>query len=246
MTFTLAQLAGANAGTLFTGIGKTGIPGATILGAVLLAAIHPEARASVGVLLPLLVVADVLAVYTHHRGTNWRLVARILPWILVGIAVGGVVLERVRGPGFPRLLGALVLGLLALEQARQRLGWHGLPHHPVYAAMLGIAGGITTTLGNLAGPVLSLYFLSLGLDKQRFMGGFAWIFLVINLVKMPLYAGLGLLHAESLRMSVSLLPGLLLGAWLGRQLFHRLPEKLFGIVVQVLAAASALHLLLRG
>lgn len=235
-----------NFSTICTGIGKTGIPGATILGAVMLANILPDARASIGVLLPILVVADCLAVAVHWRDTRWGLVARLMPWIAVGIGAGYFVLRAVEGSGFTLLMGWSVLGLILLDQVRIRLGWHGLPHHPVYAALLGIAGGVTTTIGNMAGPVMTLYFLSLGLEKKHFMGSFAWLFFFINILKVPLFVQLGLIDFTAMNLSLQILPGVLLGAWLGKILFHRIPQKAFSIVVQILAVAAALRLIWQG
>ncbi len=240
------MLLAGNVSTVCTGIGKTGIPGATILGAVMLANILPDARASVGILLPILVVADCLAVAVHWRDTRWALVARLMPWIALGIGFGYFILRALEGPGFTTVLGGVVLAMLVLDQLRIRLGWHDLPHHPVYAALLGIAGGITTTVGNLAGPVMTLYFLSLGLEKKHFMGSFAWLFFFINILKVPLFFQLGMIDLSALHISLQLLPGVLLGAWLGKLIFHRIPQKAFSLIVQVLAAAAAIRLLWQG
>jgi hypothetical protein len=45
--------------------------------------------------------------------------------------------------------------------------------------------GITTMLGNLAGAFSNLYFLAMRLPKNHFIGTSAWLFLVINLFKLP-------------------------------------------------------------
>jgi uncharacterized protein len=85
--------------------------------------------------------------------------------------------------------------------------------------------------------------LSLGLDKHKFMGSMAWFFLIINLVKVPVFAGQGMITAASLGTSVTLLPGVVAGALLGRWIFRWIPQGPFKVVVQVLAAAAAIRLL---
>jgi len=236
-------LPAGNAGTFFTGCSKTGLPGAGILGVVLLANVMHDTRASVGVLLPVLIFADLFAVGFYRRHADWKRILRLLPWTFAGLALGYLVLARAATMDFSLLLGGLVLGILALDFGRTRLGLDHIPHHPAYAAVLGTATGFATTVGNVAGPVMSLYLLSVGLDKHRFMGSMAWFFLLINCLKVPLFISADMITSDSLRMSATLLPGVLIGALAGRLLFTRIPQKPFGIAVRLLAAAAALRLM---
>jgi uncharacterized membrane protein YfcA len=240
MSFPLA----GNVITLFTGISKTGVPGVSILAAALLANVMPDSRASVGVLLPLLIFADLFAVGTYQRHTQWPLIGKLMLPTLLGVLIGGVLLDRLGGGGrFDRVLGGLVLFQLGLEILRQRMKLDRLPHHPLYAAGLGILCGITTTLGNLAGPMMSLYLLSVGLDKHKFMGSMAWFFLLVNVVKVPVFVWQEMITMDSLRESLLLAPGVAVGALLGRRLFRHIPQGPFKIAVQILAALAAMRLI---
>lgn len=243
---TAATLLSGNGSTLFTGVSKTGVPGASILGVVLLANLMDETRQSVGVLLPLLICADWFAIFYYRRHADWRLIGRLLPWTLLGLGLGYGVLSLDREVHFDRLLGSMVIGILVLDMARMRLGFERMPRHPVYAALLGVAAGFTTTIGNLAGPVMSLYLVSLGLDKHRFMGSMAWFFLIINHLKVPLFVLAGMITVESLRLSACFLPGIVVGALGGRFLFKRIPQKPFVTAVRIFAAAAALRLWFTG
>lgn len=233
-----------NGSTFFTGTSKTGIPGAGILGVVLLANLMDQTRESVGVLLPLLIFADFFAVFYYRRHADWNLILRVLPWTLVGLVIGYATLKLARNLDFSILLGGLVLGILALDFLRKKMGWNHIPHHPLYNAVLGIAAGFATTIGNVAGPVMSLYLLSLGLDKHRFMGSMAWFFFIINVLKVPLFISADMITVDSLQLSGYFLPGILLGALCGRFLFKRIPAKPFAVTVQILAAAAAIRLML--
>jgi len=230
--------------TLLLGFAKTGLPGMGILAVALMANQVEETRQSVGVMLPLLIAADLCAVAIYRSHAQWGLIRRLMPWVLAGLALGAWTLDRVQGPSFNLLLGGLILVLLGLDVLRQRLGWHALPHHPAFAACLGVATGFATTIGNVAGPVMTLYLLSQGLDKNRFMGSMAWFFLLLNSLKVPIFVWQGMITAETLRLDLRLLPGVLLGAWLGRRVFRHIPQKTFAWLVMGLAAVSALHLVL--
>lgn len=236
-------LLAGNGSTFFTGTSKTGVPGAGILGVVLLANLMDETRQSVGVLLPLLIAADFFAVFYYRQHADWRLIRRVLPWTLAGLGLGYLTLMVSAGVDFSMLLGGLVLGILALDLLRTRLGWEHIPQHPLYTVLLGVATGFATTIGNVAGPVMSLYLLSLGLDKHRFMGSMAWFFLIINTLKIPLFVSAGMITADSLKLSAYFLPGIVLGALFGRLLFKFIPAKPFAVAVQILATAAALRLM---
>lgn len=191
----------------------------------------------------MLIAADFFAVFYYRQHADWKLILRLLPWTLVGLGLGYGTLKLAAKMDFSVLLGALVLGVLALDLLRTRLGWHHIPHHPVYTVVLGVATGFSTTIGNVAGPVMSLYLLSLGLDKHKFMGSMAYFFLIINLLKIPLFISADMITVASLKLSVWFLPGILCGALLGRQLFKHIPAKPFAVAVQILAAVAALRLM---
>ena len=240
----LPTILAGNGSTFFTGCSKTGIPGVSILGVVLLANLMPEAKQTVGVLLPLLISADMFAVAWYRHHADWNIVRRLMPWTCVGLLLGAVALEMIPTESFTKVLGAAVLVVLSLEIIRSRLGWDNLPHHPVMAALLGMTAGFTTTIGNLAGPVMALYLISLGLDKNKFMGSMAWFFLIMNMLKIPIFVHAGMITSDSLILSLHFLPGIILGALIGRVIFLKIPQGPFKAAVQILAGAAAVRLVL--
>ena len=108
---------------------------------------------------------------------------------------------------------------------------------------LGLLGGFATMIGNAAGPVMALYLLSMRLPKNSFIGTGAWFFFIVNWVKVPFSAKLDLINAESLKLDTCLFPVIIIGAVVGIVLLKRIPQKLFRIIVLILAAAAALKLL---
>ena len=61
----------------------------------------------------------------------------------------------------------MVLGMLALELVRRRFGWTEVSHRWWFVLATGLLAGFTTTVGNLAGSVMSIYLISKGLLKNR-------------------------------------------------------------------------------
>ncbi len=66
-------------------------------------------------------------------------------------------------------------------------------------------------LGNLAGAFSNIYFLAMRLPKNDFIGTGAWIFLIINLFKLPFQVFTGIISRPLLLTDLALVPFLILG-----------------------------------
>jgi uncharacterized membrane protein YfcA len=98
-------------------------------------------------------------------------------------------------------------------------------------------------VANAAGPVMNMYLLAKRLPKEEFIATGAWFFFAINLTKIPVYAAQGLIGAESLRRDALLLPVVVLGAWSGRAIAAKLPQRVFERAIVALTVVAALLLL---
>ncbi len=227
------------------GMAKSGFSGLGTVGLVVMALVLP-ARESTGVLLTILIGADVFAVRAFHRHADWRMIVRLLPPALVGIVVGWWLMPRVPDAAFRPLLGGLILALTALLLVqRARPGISGaLAAHRGLAWLAGGMGGATTMLANAAGPVMSLYLLACRLPKLAFVGTSAWFFFVVNLTKVPFSVQLGLITRDSLLLTVALLPAVALGAFCGRWLLGRINQRLFEALLIAFTVLAAGRLLL--
>lgn len=243
MGFDLAGWAALGGAALVAGISKTGMPGLGML-STLLATLALPAKAATGFILPLLSAGDLGAVILLSRRARWPILRRLLPWTLLGIVAGALALGRVSDEAFRRILGGLILGLLALDLYRKAKGFSIPPGQPAAAAAAGILAGFCTMMANAAGPLMALYLLAMGLSKEDFIGTQAWFFLVVNLVKWPFSLGLGLIGPDSLLADLCLLPALLAGELVGLYLFRKLPQKAFDAAARALAALGGLRLLL--
>ncbi len=232
----------ACAAALLVGIAKTALPGMGIVVVPMLAMALP-ARLSVGALLPLLIAADVAALALYRRHADGPLLMRLLSPTLFGIGAGVLVLRFAGDAQVRPLLGALILGMVVLELARRGAGWTRLPHAAWFTRLTGVATGFSTTVGNVAGPIMNLYLLSRGMEKSAFMGTIAWFFLAVNTIKVPLFAGLGMITPDTLRLDLLLLPAVGAGVWIGRGLLPRIPLMLFERLILTLAALAAARLL---
>lgn len=242
------------------GCSKCGVPGIGILQVPILAVAF-GGKVSVGLLLPLLIAADCFALAFYRRSADLRQLLRLAPWVLPGLLVGGLLLHAsahwhlagLSGAAlFNPLIGLVVLALAALAWLRRRLGDRIAPQHPGLVAMTGFATGTATTLANAAGPIMGVYCTALRLPKTVFLGTMSWFFLIVNCAKVPIFVAVTLvaerpedrmITSGSLLIDLLLLPGIALGALLGRWLQPRIPQGVFEDLVLILAVVAALHLL---
>jgi uncharacterized protein len=215
------------AGSLLVGLSKTGITGLSLLFVGMFAAVIP-AKSSNGLVIPLLIVGDFIAVGSYRAHTQWRHIWHLFPWAAGGIIAGYFALGRMDDRQARTSIGAIVLGLAALHIFRRlrsagREEGHGIWFTPV----IGILAGFTTIVANASGPLVVIYLLAMGLPKMEYMGTAAVFFLLLNLFKTPFMISLGLINRESLMLDLYLLPAMLAGAMLGKWILHRLDQRVF-------------------
>ncbi|HEX2860035.1 MAG TPA: sulfite exporter TauE/SafE family protein [Lacunisphaera sp.] len=244
MTFEAWQWALLAVAGMFFGFSKTGIPGISILSVAIMANLLPVKQAT-GVVLPMLIFADIFAYFTYRKNLEWRRVGRLLPWALGGLVLGWLALGRVSDQGATRLIGAILAVMLGLHLWRRRSKPEEVAAHaPVwFGPAMGLFAGLTTMVANAAGPVMTLYLLAMRLPKLEFLGTGAAFFLLINWIKVPFMVQLGLINAPSLMLNLYLLPAVALGALLGRPVVERVNQKLFENLALALAAVATVKLL---
>jgi uncharacterized membrane protein YfcA len=228
-----------------TGLGKAGFGGVGMLAMLLMAMVFPP-RASTGIILPMLIAADLLAVHRFRQFTVWRHVRRLLPTAGAGVLLGWWIMPRVPETAFGPLIGWIILFmilLLVLMRTLPRLRNITLERQSLLVPT-GLLTGITTMLANAAGPVATLYLLACRLPKLEFVGTGAWFFLLINVFKVPFSIHLGLLNTQSLILTLAAFPAILGGILLGRWLLDKISQRLFEILLLLFAAAGALRLIL--
>ncbi|TFH28431.1 MAG: sulfite exporter TauE/SafE family protein [Bacteroidia bacterium] len=222
---------------------KTGLSGVGMMVVPILANAF-GGRPSVGLLLPILIFADILAVTWYNRHAQWKHILRLLPWALAGILVATMVGKSISDLTFNRLLAALVIGGIGILVWQDlRSGKLRIPTSRWFAAGLGLLGGFSTMIGNAAGPVMALYLLSMRLPKNVYIGTGAWFFFIVNLSKAPLHVwSWRTITLDSFLLDVLLIPAIAAGAFLGIWLVRLLPERIFRIIVIATTLLSALLL----
>ena len=230
---------------MLIGMSKVGVPGVSIIVVPALAFIF-GAKPSTGVLLPILMMADIFGVAYYRRHANWTHLIKVLPWAVIGLVLALWVGKLVNDKQFKNLIAILVflsIGLMLWQDKRK--GKNLFPDKWWFAASMGILGGFATMIGNVAGPVFAIYLLVMHLPKNSFIGTSAWFFMIINFTKFPLQIFVwNNISLQTLSIDLITLPAIALGAFLGFKVVKIIPEHTYRGFVIVITVISAFLLLI--
>ena len=255
-------------GSFIMGMSKGGIPGAGNLTVAIFALVLEDALGpvgvplSVGLLLPVLISADTTATFVYRRHADWGYIFRLLPFFLIGTILGWWVFDFFQA-GDDRvallkvLVGSILLGMTGLHflvQWRSNRKPKVSPEdansteRPKGSVGLGIffgsLGGIATMLANAAGPIAQLYLLVMGLPKYAFIGTSAWLFLIVNLCKVPLMIDLEIITMETMRVSGWMFIPAIIGAASAPFFVKFLNQKLFESLIWLFIVLAGFRMLL--
>ncbi|UEJ84562.1 sulfite exporter TauE/SafE family protein [Brachybacterium halotolerans subsp. kimchii] len=247
------------AGALVVGFSKSALPGAGTIAVGLFALALPP-KESTAALLILLILGDATALWMYRREPDWRTLIRLIPSVLVGLVVGALFLKYADASAVRGGIGVILLLLVALTLWRRRRatlrarrdesrgdGTAAGEDEPTVGRIgrigYGSLGGFTTMVANAGGPPMSMYFYAMRMPVLTFLGTSAWFFAIVNLLKLPFSASLGLFSLQYALMDVLLAPLVILSALIGRRIAQRVPQSVFEKAILVLTVVSAAALI---
>jgi hypothetical protein len=214
---------------LVVGMAKAGLSGLGLAIVPLMALIF-GAKESTGVILPMLITADIMAVIYYHRNAVWKHIIRILPWVAAGIVIALITGNLINDKQFRFILVSVVwimLILMIVNDFRKKEN-NIIPENKIFGPLMGFSGGFATMIGNAAGPIFNLYFLAIRLPKKEFIGTSAWLYLIMNTGKLPLQALVWKnITVNSLMLDLISIPVIASGMFLGIHIVKLLPEKAY-------------------
>lgn len=231
-------------GAFGIGFAKSGFAAVSMVHVITFAAVF-GAKPSTGILLPLLIVGDVLAVIYFGKHVKWSYVWRLMGPAAVGVALGTVLMDYLDERAFKPLVGAIIFGLTCMQLIRKfkPTFLENVPHAAWFIWSMGILAGVTTMVANAAGPIIAIYFVAVSMPKFEFTGTSAWYFLILNSFKVPFSVYLKLISLESVLLDLSLTPIVFLGLLTGRAAVHRIHQKWFDALLLVFTATASLGMM---
>lgn len=239
-TFLFAAL-----GAFLLGIAKSGVKGIAVF-IVILFVYAFEAKASTGILLPLLIGGDIFAILYYKKYAHWKYVFTLIPWMVVGVIMGTYGGNLLDESTFKTGMASLILLTTLLLFYLERKPLKSVPTHWGFGSSLGMLAGFTTMIGNLAGAVTNIYFLSMRLPKNVFIGTSAYVFFIINLFKIPFHIWVWeTIDFASVQTSLQFFPFLGLGLFVGVKLVKKINDEGYRKLILILTGIGAIVLFFR-
>ena len=233
---------------VFAGVSKGGFGSGAAFASASILAVIIEPGVALALMLPLLMLID-LASLRPYWG-RWRLRDSLLLLVgaMPGVALGALFYQMVEADVMRLLIGGISITFVVWQLShalrarliarREMPGWGGV--------LAGIVAGFTSFVSHAGGPPVAVYLLGCRLSKTEYQASTVLVFWVLNAAKFFPYAFLGLFTWETLKLDLMLAPFALAGTWIGVQLHHRVPERVFFGLTYVLLTITGCKLIWDG
>jgi hypothetical protein len=226
---------------ILLGLAKGGFAGLVIIGmSVLSLAISPLAAAAL--MLPILILQDVVSLWAYRKDVDRDALAILLPGAALGVALGAATAAWVSDAAVRILVGLVATAFAAnfflgfgprLARSRWAAG-------RASGLFWGALSGFTSQVAHAGGPPFQVWILSRDLSRDRVVGVTAWYFAIVNLIKLPFFVGLGLMHHETLTAAAALAPLAVAATLSGVWLVRRTPaDRFYGLIYALMFATGA-------
>jgi uncharacterized membrane protein YfcA len=231
---------------VIVGVGKAGLLGSLGMVAVPMLTFVMPARDAAGLMLPLLLVMDVIAVWNYRKDADWHILWIMLPGAAIGTVVGWLLWSIVTDAQVLLFVGIVTLLFVADALLPLRKKLEGLPPSRPWGAFWGGFAGFTSFISHTGGPPFQIYVLPQRLSPVRYSGTNAFFFAIVNTMKLVPYFFLGQLSVRNLEIGLILAPVAVASVVLGVFLVRRISVKLFYQLAYILVALLAVKLIYDG
>jgi uncharacterized membrane protein YfcA len=213
------------------------------LGTPLLALVMPASEV-LGLLLPILLLADAFAIAMHWGKWNARLVWLLIPGAVIGVTIGTYFVANAPTKVLKLGLAAITLLFVFYKLVEKRLlsslkyedrSWHGW--------LAGTTGGFASSLAHSGGPPISMYLMLQDVSPAIFNATSVLFFAILNWIKVPYYFYINLFDFQRLWQLAWIAPVVPLGVWVGHWIGTRVSREVFDNIMVVLLLLTALLLI---
>lgn len=228
------------------GLSKGGMgPILVALSTPVLALVFPV-KAAISIILPMLLVADVFALYAFWRKWDMSYIRLMLPAAILGVVVGTVLLILLPDLALRGLMGLFTLGFVVYRLLQPRIARLAYVSRPWHGVLAGGLSGIGSALANTGAPPYTAYMLLQKVPPLPFAGTATLLFVIVNVLKLPGLLLGGIFDWSLFQATLWAFPLIPLMVWVGRYLVVRINPVAFDRLMLVLLALASFILLFGG
>lgn len=219
------------------GLSKLGIPAALVFSPIL-AGVY-GGKASAGIIIIPVIVSDLIVMYIYRKNVDKKVLIKILPLTILGIIAAVIFGNNISDELFKRSMGIIIfiIGVLTLLK-NFKIDFSKL------SFLFGFLGGIAAFIGNVSGPMMSIYLLNIEMDREKFLGTRTWFYFIINLIKVTLYVlVLKNIQIETFKLTSIAVPFVFVGVFLGKYFIEKMNQNMFEKFILIISMISGLKLI---
>lgn len=229
--------------SVLIGLSKGGLGAALVVLTTPLLSLVMPAQQAVSISLPLLLIADVFALWMYWKKWDMHYIRLMMPTGVVGVLLGTYLLASLSDNTLRQLIALFALVFIAYRLLDRQLknlnyqprNWHGW--------VAGAASGLASALANNGAPPFTAYMLLQKVSPVTFIGTTTLFFATMNVLKVPTFVQTGLLDFQDVLNVIWAVPGIVVGVLAGRWLVKRLNPVMFEYIMLAVLLVAAVGLL---
>ncbi len=191
-------------------------------------------KEALAVLLPMFLITSIGVFFIWYRHCHWHLVGFMCLFALLGQVVGWLAFDHLTDHFLKLCIGVVAVVTAAnywinviRAKAETKTATWAEKHLWKRACIWCSLSGVSSFVSLSGGIPAHIFLLPHRLGKEAFVGSFSVYFMVIDLLKVPLFLELNVLSVTSLKISAMLLPIIPLGVIVGWSLNKRINDQIF-------------------
>lgn len=186
--------------------------------------------------------ANAILSFKNRKRINWKMVLPLALLVVIGALPGAFILKFVNVRYVKIVFGVLVI-IVSLEMFLRNSGKLKLKESKVFLLVIGLLSGILCGMFGV-GALLAAYIGRFANSGDEFKGSISTVFLFENIFRIITYSVMGIITFESLKLTVILIPFMLIGLLFGTLCSSKLKEKMVMRIVVGLLFLSGVALIL--
>ncbi|WP_305986813.1 sulfite exporter TauE/SafE family protein [Roseibium sp. MMSF_3544] len=227
---------------IVVGLSKGGFGGTMGMLAVPILTLVISPVQAAGIMLPILVLMDIVALIAYKGRADWHCLSILLPAAIIGIGIGWATAAYVDDDFVRLLVGLISIAFVADYVFKRRKQAQAAEHNAAKGYFWGGIAGFTSFISHTGGPPYQMYTVPLRMPQAIYAGTAVIFFATGNAIKLVPYFFLGQFDTTNLTTSAILVPIAFIATLVGVQLVRHVKAETFYAFIYVFMAIIGLKL----